>query len=73
MERRPEKAFEKEPRRGEGVFQKVFLIFRRVNVTTSNPKQPDEYLVDIKITRAAAEKVCGMNPGSYIVRGFATK
>lgn len=70
-ERKPYRAFLEKPKHG-GLYSKLFMVFLCSNVSTQG-KQPDEFLLDIKLTREAAQRVCDQNPGAYIVRGFATK
>ncbi len=72
-ERKPDKAFLKEPDRGKGVYQKVYLILQRLNVSSVNGKQPHDFLIDVKLNRTSAEKIRDLNPGSYILKTYATR
>lgn len=71
-DRKPYKAFSTKPQQAGGVCPKVYLVFLSANVSLQG-KQPDDYLIAMKLTSAAAEKVRDANPGSYIVKGYATK
>lgn len=72
LERKPYRAFLQKPESGSGMFVKVYLVFQSTQVT-QHGKKPEDFLIDMKIRKAAAERVRDLNPGSYIVRGFATK
>lgn len=59
------------PQKTQGMQVKVYLVFVRSN--TTNNAQPHDKILAVKLTRAAAEAIVGLNPGSYVHKVFATK
>jgi len=55
----------------QGMNVKVYLVLLRVH--THNDKQPHERILAAKLTRASAEAIQEMNPGSYVHKISATK
>jgi hypothetical protein len=57
--------------KAQGMQVKVYLVLLRSN--TTNNSQPHERIIAVKLTRAAAEAIVEMNPGSYVHKVLATK
>lgn len=54
-----------------GIAQRIYLVFLSSNV--SSKYQPHTKLLAARLTRADAEAVVALNPGSYIYKITATK
>lgn len=71
-ERKPFKAFLRKPDKARGVCPKIYLVFLSVNVVLKG-KQPDDYLIGVCLTAAAAQRIVDENPGAYTVKVYASK
>ena len=50
---------------------KVYIVLQRNNV--AKPGEPNERIIGTRLTRAAADDIVALNPGTRVERHVATK